>query len=290
MNTITSVVPGLYRLSRKPGCGLPPCVGHEPVWPRLRHVAAAAALAGCTLPVWAADRETSPGEFEAAVPGEAQSEAAPNWRNILIDTGRDVSRRHSPFGGLREARRSGLLDNPAQRGLYIPLAPSWRAAFDTTVSPAQLAPGQHQYTIGTQIQKLLPGDWIAGVGFHRSEYVRLESQTRTFSLERYWGNFGAGYTLFSVKPDASGASAPAHRFQFSYQYSNLGSIGLAYSTGRDFEAIPGNGPFTTDVRNWTLSGRHWFARDWAVTYEALTERYGNLSRRDGLRLGLRYRF
>lgn len=231
-----------------------------------------------------------PGEFEPALLGEPQGETAPNWRNILFDSGHDVSRRHSPFGGLREARRSGLLDNPAQRGLYIPLAPTWRAAFDSTVSPAQVVPGQHQYTVGTQIQKLLPGDWIAGVGFHRDEYARLERQTRTFSLERYWGNFGAGYTLFSAKPDASGASAPAHRFQFSYQYSNLGSIGLAYSTGSDFDITPVSGPYTTDVRNWTLSGRHWFARDWAVTYEALTERYGNLTRRDGLRLGLRYRF
>jgi YaiO family outer membrane protein len=136
----------------------------------------------------------------------------------------------------------------------------------------------------------LPGDWIAGVGFHRSKYARLESQTRTFSLERHWGNFGAGYTLFSGKPEASGASAPAHRFQFSYQYSDLSSVGLAYSTGREFDGTPANGLYSTDVRNWTLSGRHWFARDWAVTYEALTERYGNLYRREGLRLGLRYRF
>ncbi len=249
---------------------------------------AIAALALGTLPAQAQVSDLPPGEFDATDYGKFSGSRGPDWRNIFVGTGQGITNRPSLFGGLRESRRLGLFDNAAYRGLYIPLAPTWRAAIDTSLYPVQGV--LTQYTFGAQLKKLLPGDWVAGVGFRVNEYPRAASQTSTFSLERHWGDFGAAYTLFSAKPD-TGAAALAHRAQVNYRYGTSGSVGLSFTTGRELATdTPTFAPYSTDVRNWSLSGRHWFARDWAFTYEALSQRQGGLERHEGLRLGLRYRF
>jgi YaiO family outer membrane protein len=261
---------------------------------------AAAAVLLPTRPASAADPttpqsapQTAPqnapqSEIEVGYGEERLSNHSPNWRNIFVEGSHKFKDRHTLYGGLRETRRFGLSDSEAYGGLYYPLAPTWTGVFEGSASPThEVLP---HYTLGAQIQKLLPYGWIAGVGFRHNEYTRSASNVRTFSLERYWGDFRGAYTLFSGKPEGGG-SAPAHRFQFSYYYGNVSSVGIAYTTGREVENVgPPTGLLTTDVRSWTLSGRHWFARDWAVTYEALAHRQGDLYRREGLRLGLRYRF
>ncbi|HTE16689.1 MAG TPA: YaiO family outer membrane beta-barrel protein [Burkholderiales bacterium] len=250
-------------------------------------LAAALALL-LALPAIAADHDTPQTEIEAGY-GEARlSSRSSNWRNIFVDANHPFKNLKLPSSGLRETRRFGLSGNEVYGGLYYPLAPTWTGLFEGSLSPVHEAPPE--YTLGAQLQKILPYGWIAGVGFRHNEYTRSASHVRTFSLERYWGDFHSTYTLFSGKPEG-GAHASAHRFQVNYYYGNASAMGIAYTTGRDMENLGLTAALlATDVRNWTLSGRHWFARDWAVTYEALANRQGGPYPREGLRLGLRYRF
>jgi hypothetical protein len=44
------------------------------------------------------------------------------------------------------------------------------------------------------------------------------------------------------------------------------------------------------VDNLTLIGRHWLGKSWALSYELLAHEQGDLYRRRGLRLGVRYGF
>jgi hypothetical protein len=41
-----------------------------------------------------------------------------------------------------------------------------------------------------------------------------------------------------------------------------------------------------DVRDLTLSGRHWLTPNWALTYDLLSQEHAYLNRRQGLRLGV----
>lgn len=236
----------------------------------------------------AADRDKPQTEIEAGYGEEHLTNNTPNWRNIFVEGSHRFKDRHSLFGGLRATERFGLTDHEAYGALYYPFAPSWNLTVEGSVSPThEVLP---RYTLGTQVQALLPRGWGIGLGLRHNEYAQSASNLRTFALERYWGDFRGAYTLFSGKPEGGG-SAPAHRFQLSYYYGITSSVGLAYTTGREVENIgPPAGLRTTDVRNWTLAGRHWFARDWAFTYELSTHRQGDFYRREGLRLGLRYRF
>lgn len=236
----------------------------------------------------AADKNTPQTEIEAGYGLERLSNNSPNWRNIFVEGSHKFKDRNTLYGGLRETQRFSLKDHEVYGGLYYPLASTWTGIIDGNLSPTHEVLAR--YGLGAQVQKILPYGLVAGVGFRHNEFSQSASNVRTFQLERYWGDFRGAYTLYSGKPEGGG-SAPAHRFQIGYYYGNANSLGLAYTTGREVENVgPPQGLLTTDVRSWSISGRHWFARDWAMTYEALAHRQGDLYRREGLRLGLRYRF
>ena len=74
-------------------------------------------------------------------------------------------------------------------------------------------------------------------------------------------------------------------------YAERSSIGVAFTTGKEAENVgPPLGIVTTEVDSISLLGRHWLDARWAVTYELLAHEQGDLYRRRGLRLGVRYGF
>jgi YaiO family outer membrane protein len=235
----------------------------------------------------ASARGASYTEIEAGYGRESLSNNTSDWLNPYVELHHFFGKRHAASLGLRETRRFGISDSEAYGSLYYPLAEHWNSVLEGNVSPTHnVLP---EFSLGGQLQRVLPGGWLAGAGLRHNSFALTDSRVATISLERYWGDFRAAYTLFSGKPDG-GSSASAHRFQFNYYYGDRDSAGLSYTTGREVENIGLAGLRTTDVRNWTLSGRHWFARDWALSYDLSTHKQGSLYRREGFRLGLRYRF
>jgi YaiO family outer membrane protein len=192
------------------------------------------------------------------------------------------------YGGLRETRRFGLDDSEAYGGLYYPLGETWTGVVEGSVSPTYNVLAK--YSIGGQLLKSLPGGWGLGGGFRHSQYELSAADVATLMGERYWGNYRVGYTFYSGHPEGS-SSAPAHRFQFAYYYGDRDWVGISYTTGREVEYVgPPRGTITSDVRDWTLSGRHWLAPNWALSYDLLTHEQGVLYRRQGGRIGIRYLF
>ena len=74
-------------------------------------------------------------------------------------------------------------------------------------------------------------------------------------------------------------------------YERLGEAydGEAYKR-RAVKLLIGLGVLSTNVKNWTLSGRHWLSNAWALTYDLVSHEQGTLYRRQGLRLGVRHSF
>jgi hypothetical protein len=143
-----------------------------------------------------------------------------------------------------------------------------------------------RYTLSNQVTHALPGGWGLGLGVRQSEYSYITTNLLSFSAEHAWGNLRSGYTLYTSRADGSGLGS-AHRFQVSYAYGERNSVGLAYTVGRDVEnpALM-LGMSLADVRDWSLSGRHWLSPNWALTYDVLSQEHAYLNRRQGLRLGV----
>jgi YaiO family outer membrane protein len=143
-----------------------------------------------------------------------------------------------------------------------------------------------RYTLSNQVSRTLPGGWGLGLGVRQNEYSYITTNLLSFSAEHAWGNLRSGYTLYSSRADGSGLGS-AHRFQVSYAYGERNNVGLAYTVGRDVDnpALIMGTPLA-DVRDWSLSGRHWLSPNWALTYDVLSQEHAYLSRRQGLRLGV----
>ncbi|HYC45818.1 MAG TPA: YaiO family outer membrane beta-barrel protein [Burkholderiales bacterium] len=159
--------------------------------------------------------------------------------------------------------------------------------------PSLAAPGMHtlhevvpRYTLYSEFVQNLPGGVGLGIGVRHSEYNFSSASLLALSAERNWGSFRGAYTLYSNRLEGA-TLASAHRFEVNYLYGSRNTIGLSYTTGRDVDntALHAGAAFG-DVKDWTLSGRHWLTPNWALTYDVLTGDQGPLYRRQGLRLGV----
>jgi hypothetical protein len=113
------------------------------------------------------------------------------------------------------------------------------------------------------------------------------SNVLALGVQQDWGSFSGGYTMYSGRTEA--APSPSHRIALNFSYGNRSSIGLSYTTGRDLQA--GMLPFTpgVDSRDLALTGYHWLAPQWALTYDVVNSEQAAY-RRQGLRFGIRHTF
>ena len=229
-----------------------------------------------------------PNEVETGFTRENLTNGLPSWSSLYVEGLHRYGERHVLYGVLRRTSRFDLEDTEATAGLYYPLDAAWTLNVEGGASPDHnVLP---RYTAYGQLHRMLGSGWGAAVGYRHTEYTLSGVDVASALLERYWGSWRAAYTLYSGRPEGA-SSAPSHRFQLEHFYGDRARIGLSYTTGRETENVgPPRGLITSDVRELMLAGQHWFSRQWAVTYELLTHEQGDLYRRRGGRLGLRYAF
>jgi YaiO family outer membrane protein len=220
---------------------------------------------------------------KSALEPEAYSGTTAGLRPRADEPLPDFSPRLFLSGGTYAARRVIAGDFDYRYSLHQPVGHNIAAL--TEPGLAGFGETVPRYTLHSQIVRLLPGGWGLGLGVRQSDYHFGPAHLLSFSAERTLGSFRGAYTLFSNR--AEGATlGSAHRFEVSYLYGDRNTIGLAYTTGRDVEnfSLPA-AMVSSDVRDWTLSGRHWLSTNWAVTYDVLSQEQP-LQRRQGLRLGV----
>jgi YaiO family outer membrane protein len=183
-----------------------------------------------------------------------------------------------------EDRRFATADADYRFTLHQPVGQNVAALAEPSINSLhEVLP---RYTLSSRVTRALPGGWGLGLGVRQTDYNFATSNLLSLSAERNWGSFRGAYTLYSNRADGAGFGS-THRFEVSYLYGDRNVVGFAYTTGRDLEyaglpmgLIPGN------VRDWTLSGRHWLSPNWALTYDLLGQEQGALYRGPGLRLGV----
>lgn len=187
----------------------------------------------------------------------------------------------------RETERFDARDREAGLALHQPIASGWSASFDLTASNThEVLP--RRALLG-QIEKQLAHGWGIHLGLRRSKYTTEDVDLRMLTVERYFGNQRAAYVFYSGRIE-EGSSAPTHRAQWTYYFSDRSSAGVSAAYGREIATVGPGELLSTDVRNLTLLARHGFHANWALSAEASSHQQGDLYRRNGIRLGLRYDF
>lgn len=74
---------------------------------------------------------------------------------------------------------------------------------------------------------------------------------------------------------------PAPRMNWSYSFSQRGSLGMSYSNAREVDP---------EQRQMSLFGRYWISPDWALSAESQSREPGGLLRLQDLRIGVQRRF
>jgi len=240
------------------------------------HASEGSSLRGLKIPANALEAHT-------LVP--AFSGTAPRLKRNGDDALPDVAPRLFLSGGTFDARRLVSAGTDYSVGLHQPAGQNIAALAESNIHT--LGDALPKYTLYSQVNRALPGGWGLGFGMRQTDYNFASSQLLALSAERQFGSFRGAYTLYSTRTEGAGLGS-AHRFEVSYLYGERNTIGLSYTTGRDVDNVGMPAAFSaSDVRDWTLSGRHWLSPNWALTYDVLSGEPGAFyPKRQGLRLGV----
>ena len=227
-------------------------------------------------------------EVEAGLSSEHLSNNFAPWKSEYLEAAHTFAPRQVLYGSVRGTERVGLADSEVMAGYSHPLSASLTGTLEGAYS------GEHhvlpESTVLGQLAWAAGRGWVLTGGLRHSRYTLSDANLLIGGVERYWDAFRAGYTLYNGHPQGAG-SASAHRFTLDYYYGERSRVGLGFTYGREVENVgPPLNVVSTDVRALGVIGRHWLTPSWALTYEAMTHQQGNLYRRQGVRLGLRYRF
>lgn len=245
------------------------------------------ALALAALPFFARAQDAFL-DAEAGGTYEKLTNGRDPWKSVYLEAANQYAPRQTLYGGVRETERFGFRDSEVGLGYSQPFGAKWTALLEGTYSSQHNVLAEN--SVYGQLAWAAPEGWVLSGGARHSEYTTSRVNLLIGNVERYWGGFRAGYTIYNGRPEGSG-SATSHRLSLDRYYDGERSrIGISGAWGREVENQgPPTGIITSDIRNVTLSGRHWLSARWALTWDAGTQQQGDLYRRTGLRLGLRHR-
>jgi len=178
----------------------------------------------------------------------------------------------------------GLRRTGQTSGVVIRGGDRWSASFESSTSTDTLTAGSRTALL-TQFHAPL----FAGAGV--SIGLRYSA-----SLGPAYGIGGGdaplinGYTLLPARQDFA-TQQVGYQLQFNYLYGERNAVAVTYNSRRE----PDQYPFALDSlgvegRQLSLTGEHWFSPSWALRYDIGAAEPGNQMRRQGLRLGVHYRF
>jgi len=228
-------------------------------------------------------------EVEAGATYEHLTNDKPDWRSLYVDAMQAFAPRQTLYGTVRETERFDLRDLELAAGYAQPFGAKWTGVIETSYSPDHNVLAEN--SVFGQLYWVAGDGWTLNAAARYSKYTDSDARVLSAGMERYFGHYRAAYTYYNGKPEDA-SSASSHRVSFDYYYFEERSrVGVAVSWGREVENVgPPTGLITSDVRSIYIVGRHWFTPDWAIAWEIGTHEQGDLYRRTGGRLGLRYRF
>jgi hypothetical protein len=177
----------------------------------------------------------------------------------------------------------GLRGTEQVTGLVWRGGERWSSAFEASTSTDAFTAARRTVLSGQVYAPLVGG---AGLSFGLS-YSAWQSPAHAAGADT---PFGAGYALLPGRTDA-GTAQIGYQLQLNYLYGERNLVALSYNSRREWEQYRlAPDPLAPDARQLSLTGEHWFSPSWALRYDIPAPEPGNLIRRQGLRLGLHYRF
>ncbi len=205
------------------------------------------------------------------------------WRSEYISYEHRFAPQTLVYGAFMQTERFGYNDEQFLLGGYYPLSQRLTLNIEGNVSPSPQVLANN--SILAALQGSLGQNWVLTGGFRHSEYGTGPMQQGFGTVEHYFSDFRAAYTLRAT--DSLGKIQFGHRFDFSYYYQDASFITLTYNMGAETGGFQG---VVYDTQYFGLRGRHWLNQDWAVTWELGHIKQGDAYNREGVSFGIRRAF
>jgi YaiO family outer membrane protein len=205
------------------------------------------------------------------------------WRSEYLSFEHRFAPRQVVYGTFTQTERFGLNDEQFLLGGYYPLSPKLTLNMEGNVSPSPQVLASN--SIMASLQAGLGYNAFLTGGFRHSEYGTGPMQQGFATLETYFSDFRAAYTVRVT--DSLNRTQFGHSFNFSYYYQDISFITLSYSMGAESSGFQG---VILDTQSFALYGRHWLNQDWALTWTLGHIEQGSAYNRDGVSLGIRRAF
>ena len=175
----------------------------------------------------------------------------------------------------------GLRGSEQVTGLILRRGEGWSSAFEASTSTDAFTAARRTMLSG-QLYAPLAGGAGLSLGLSYSTWQAPAPGNDTV--------LSPGYAVLPGRVDA-GTQQLGYQLQLNYLYGERNLVALTYNSRREPEQYRlAPDPLASDARQLSLTGEHWFSPSWAVRYDIPAHKPGNLIRRQGLRLGLHYRF
>jgi YaiO family outer membrane protein len=216
----------------------------------------------------------------------------PSWRSYGITASHSKNNVYTVHGKLLTTKRFNLLDREASVGIYYNLSNKLFLQADSSYSPSyKVLP---RWTMRTLIGRKLNKGYNVQGGIEYRNYTFVDTSSVNAILERYLADYRLRYTLHITAIDGENIkrkTETSHSVDFSYYYSDINSIGLSISKGKQLEYNGTNTALITDVTTISFSGIHWLKNTrWAPKYRIEYQQQGNLYSRYGIYFSLLHKF
>ncbi len=229
---------------------------------------------------------TPPNTLELSHDQQSLSNNSPDWRETALRYNRSLGTRHGFDLTALQASRFGLNDDQLLASYVRPLSDKAGLSADASASPGHNFPPQR--SLGLTLNYAFAPAWLAYVGLKNTRYTDASIEQGLLMVERYVGAFSISAAWRPVQ--AFGTATSSHELRGSYYYGDKNAITLLVSDGQEATQINSSQISLANVSSIALFGRHWVARDWALTYALNSTRQGDFYTRNGLRFGVQHIF
>lgn len=226
-------------------------------------------------------------EFGAGGGYEHLSNGRDPWYSADVDVAHRFESGYSLYGFARVNERFKQQDETFGGGVYAPLGKRWLVQLegavgnDNQVLPKWLLYGRVDFEVAK--------GFLLGAAYKRSQYLVPTVDIATFAVQKYWSNFRAGFTINASSVERNHA-VYSRTAEFDYYYDERSFIGISGSTGSEAEFVNATRIVNRHTRSAVLRGRHWIHKDTALEYALNRSDVGDIFRRYGIRLGIRWRY
>jgi YaiO family outer membrane protein len=226
-------------------------------------------------------------EYEIGGSYDSLDNGYDDWNGVYLEGSYSPSRNKTYYAAVESTERFSQREAEILAGAYLPLDADWSLMLEASFAPgADVLP---QWAAMAGLHRTLDDGWGLRGGFRHAEYADSRYELLNLGVDRYWGDWLAGYTLYIGWPEGADTSV-SHLARLDRYYGKSNRIGILAGVGKESESVGQDRLLTSNTRTFGVIGRHWINPEWALSYSATWQRQGDVYNREGLRVGLRRKF